>query len=80
MRFVSDVMHLRMQRPVPDEALAAIAARHGHLSADGTVRRVEASPAEVRDDDVPSLPRLGLVYTGKGFAPLMPLLADINRH
>ncbi len=80
LRFVSDVMHLRMHRPVPDEALASIQARHGHLSADGTVRRVEPSSAEVRDDDVPALSRLALTYTGKGFAPLMPLLADINRH
>jgi uncharacterized protein (TIGR00730 family) len=80
LRFVGDVMHLRMQRQVPDDALADISARHGHLSADGVVRRIAASPAELRDDDVPDLPRLALDYTGKGFAPLMPLLADINRH
>ena len=80
LRFVADVMHIRMHRPIPDADLAAMTARHGHLSADGVLHRTEASPAEVRDDDVPGLHRIALTYTGKGFAPLMPLLADVNRH
>lgn len=79
-RFVSDVMYIRMQRALGTAALTDLIAAHGHLCADGNIEAVEASAAERRDDDHVDMPRLALRYVGKGFAPLMPLIADINRY
>lgn len=78
-RFVSDVMIVRMKRPVPDSEFATFARRHSHLT-DGTpIETVAATAAEVRDGDVPNLPRIALRYAAKGFAPLRPLIDDLNR-
>lgn len=79
-RFVADTMYIRMQREVPDAALRDMVERHGHLTSDGQIRRVPASPAELRDGDVVDLPRLALDYSAKGFAELRALIDDINRH
>lgn len=78
-RFVGDVLHIRMQRPVTEDALSEMNSMFGQLSRDGTIRRVSASPAEVRDDDHVELARLALEYSAKGFADLRPLIDAINR-
>ena len=78
-RFVSDVMIVRMKREVPDAEFGAFARRHSSLT-DGTpIDKVPATAAEVRDGDVPELPRIALRYAAKGFAPLRPLIDDLNR-
>lgn len=78
-RFVSDVMIVRMQRPVPDADFETFARHHSSLT-DGTpIERVSATEAEIRDLDVPHLPRIAVRYTAKGFAPLRPLIDDLNR-
>lgn len=78
-RFVGDRMVIRMQRPVPSEHLPSLVERHGHLSSDGTIEEMQATPAEVRDADNVALSRIGLLYDAKGFADLRPLIDDINR-
>ena len=78
-RFVADVMIVRMKRPIPDSEFATFVRRHAPLT-DGTpIERVVASDAEVRDGDVPDLPRIAVRYNAKGFAPLRPLIDDVNR-
>lgn len=79
-RFVGDVMVIRMQRAVPDEAMDGLNARHGHLSSDGAIRAVETTAAEVKDDDNIGLARIGLRYSAKGFADLRPLIDEINSY
>lgn len=78
-RFVADVMIVRMKRAIPDPEFEAFARRHSPLT-DGTpIERVSATGAEVRDGDVPELPRIAIRYAAKGFAPLRPLIDDLNR-
>jgi len=77
-RFVSDVMMIRLQRRIPDDAFVAFAARHAGLT-DGTpMTQTGPTEAEVRDDDMVELPRVALRYSAKGFAPLRPLIDDLN--
>lgn len=79
-RFVADTMMIRMSRRIPDDAFAVVAERHSHLT-DGTpMAQTGPSPAELRDDDLVGLPRIAVRYAAKGFAPLRPLIDDINRH
>ena len=79
-RFVSDVMMIRLKRPIPDDDFAAIARDHAHLT-DGTpISQTGPTPAEIRDGDHVDLPRVAIRYAAKGFAPLRPLLDDLNRH
>lgn len=78
-RFVADVMIVRMKRPIPDDEFATFVRRHAPLT-DGTpIERVVANDAEVRDNDVPDLARIAVRYAAKGFAPLRPLIDDVNR-
>ena len=78
-RFVSDVMMIRIRRRVPDPEFEAIAREHAHLT-DGTpIRQGTATAVEAREDDHPDLPRVVVHYAAKGFAPLRPLIDDLNR-
>ena len=79
-RFVSDVMMIRLKRAVPESDFARIATDHAHLT-DGTpMRQTGPTEAEIRDGDHVDLPRVAVNYSAKGFAPLRPLLDDLNRH
>lgn len=78
-RFVADVMIVRTKRPVPEAEFALFARRYASLT-DGTpIEQVSATEAEIRDGDVPHLPRIAVRYAAKGFAPLRPLIDDLNR-
>lgn len=79
-RYVSELMMIRLQRRIPDEAFAVLAARHAGLT-DGTpMTQTGPTEAEVRDDDMVHLPRVAVRYSAKGFAPLRPLIDDLNGH
>lgn len=78
-RFVSDVMMIRLKRPIPDAEFSGIARDHAHLT-DGTpMHQTGPTPAEIRDDDNVDLPRVAVNYAAKGFAPLRPLIDDLNQ-
>ncbi|MGA0863285.1 MAG: TIGR00730 family Rossman fold protein [Ilumatobacteraceae bacterium] len=78
-RFVADTMIVRMKRAVPDDEFENFARRHAHLT-DGTpITRTDPSDPEMRDEDVPNLPRIAVRYAAKGFASLRPLIDDLNR-
>lgn len=79
-RFVGDLMVIRMQRPLPADVLAGLSAEFGHLSDDGIVAATDVSEAEMRDDDNVHLARIALTYSAKGFADLRPLIDLVNRH
>ncbi len=78
-RFVSDVMIVRTKREIPDDEFETFARRHSSLTDGSPIEKVPATEAETRDGDVPELPRIALRYAAKGFAPLRPLIDDLNR-
>lgn len=78
-RFVDNILYIRMQRAVPNEQFSQIASSFASLSSDGVILQTSATPEEVKDNDLPSLPRISLKYTGKGFADLRGLIDAVNQ-
>ena len=80
LRFVGDRMYLRIQREIPAEDFARIASEFAYLSVDGLLEQTGPTADEIADDDVPSLHRVALNYSAKGFADVRPLLDALNRY
>jgi uncharacterized protein (TIGR00730 family) len=78
-RFVDDVLYIRIQRAIPDEQFVEIASRFASLSVDGLVQQTSATSEEVKDNDLPDLPRVCLKYAAKGFADLRGLIDALNQ-
>ena len=78
-RFVDDVLYIRVKRSIPDEQFVEIANRFASLAFDGVIQQTTATSEEIRDDDVPDLPRVSLKYAAKGFADLRGLIDALNQ-
>ena len=77
-RFVDDVLYIRLQRAVPSDQFPEIARRYASLATDGVIQQTAATPQEVKDNDVPDLARVSLRYAAKGFADLRGLIDALN--
>ena len=78
-RFVDDVLYIRVKRSIPDEQFVEIANRFVSLAVDGVIQQTTSTSEEIRDDDVPDLPRVSLKYAAKGFADLRGLIDALNQ-
>lgn len=78
-RFVNDILYIRIQRAIPDEQFLEIASLFSSLTADGIIQQTSATPEEVKDNDLPDLPRVCLKYAAKGFADLRGLIDALNQ-
>jgi hypothetical protein len=79
-RFVDDVLYIRVQRAIPEEQFFKLATQFASLAVDGLIQQTSATPEEVKDNDVPDLPRISLKYAAKGFADLRGLIDAINQY
>ena len=79
-RFVDDVLYIRIQRAVPADKFIEIASKFTALSVDGLIQQTTATPEEVKDNDLPDLPRVCLKYAAKGFADLRGLIDALNQY
>lgn len=77
-RFVNNVMYIRMKRSVPTDHFSDIAQRFSSLASDGVLQQTTATSAEIADNDVPDMPRVALKYAAKGFADLRGLIDALN--
>ena len=64
--------------PLDDAAIARLDEEFADLVVRGGIERVEASPSEVEDGDVPDLPRVALHFDRSSFARLRLLIDAIN--
>ena len=78
-RFVDDILYIRVKRSIPDEQFVEIANRFASLAVDGVIQQTTATSEEIRDNDVPNLPRVSLKYAAKGFADLRGLIDALNK-
>jgi len=78
-RFVDNTLYIRVQRAVPDDQFLEIATRFASLAVDGVILQTSATPEELKDNDMPDLPRISLKYAAKGFADLRGLIDALNR-
>jgi hypothetical protein len=77
-RFVNDVLYIRIKRSIPDKQFVEIASQFASLAVDGLIQQTSATSEEVRDNDLPKLPRVCLNYASKGFADLRGLIDSLN--
>ena len=78
-RFVDNTLYIRVQRAVPDDQFLEIATRFASLAVDGVLQQTSATPEELKDNDMPDLPRISLKYAAKGFADLRELIDALNQ-
>ncbi len=78
-RFVDNTLYIRVQRAVPDDQFLEIATRFASLAVDGVILQTSATPEELKDNDMPDLPRISLKYAAKGFADLRGLIDALNK-
>lgn len=78
-RFVNDVLYIRLQRSVPTERFSEIVRRCAALASDGVIEQTTATAEEIHDNDVPEMPRVSLKYAAKGFADLRELIDALNK-
>ena len=78
-RFVNDVLYIRLQRSVPTERFSEIARRCAALASDGVIEQTTATAEEIHDNDMPDMPRVSLRYAAKGFADLRELIDALNQ-
>lgn len=79
LRWVNEVLVLRMQRGPSDDDLARLQTEFGAIATDGKIWRTDPLPAEIRSKDNLDLARIALRYNG--FAPgyLRRLIDALNR-
>ncbi len=80
MRFVGRRLVLRLTTPVDDDELAALNGEFADIVVGSPFTRVDASPGEVDDDDVPDLPRLAFGFDRRNFSRLRHLIDRLNEH
>ena len=78
MRYVGDLLVIRLHREVTDEELFLLNARFGHLCASGSIKRVPALDPERRENDKVDLPRIGFVFAKHGYGELRALIDTLN--
>jgi len=76
-RYVNERLVLRLRRAPPERMLEALSADFADILL-GPVEAVEASPAEVRDNDVPDLPRVALRFDRAHVGRLRLLIDRLN--
>jgi len=78
-RFVDNVLYIRVQRAIPIDKFSEISRRFASLATDGIILQTSAAPEEVKNNDLPDLPRVCLKYAAKGFADLRGLIDALNQ-
>ncbi|HUG74953.1 MAG TPA: TIGR00730 family Rossman fold protein [Acidimicrobiia bacterium] len=77
-RFVGDRLVLRLMRPPGDEDLAWLNDEFGDMLASGRIEAIEATEAEIADDDHVELPRLRLHFDRRSLGRLRYMVNAIN--
>ncbi len=78
MRYVGDVLVLRLRHAPTAAQLALLDERFGHLCARGHITAVEPFAVERRDHDRVDLPRIGFVFAKHGYGDLRALIDTVN--
>jgi hypothetical protein len=78
MRYVGDLLVLRMKQSPDDEQLALLNERFGHLCTKGVIARTPALPIEVREGDSVALHRVAFTFAKHGFGDLHQMIDTLN--
>lgn len=78
MRVVGRRYVMRLRTAVDDDELDSLNAEFPDITASGGIERIEATPAEIDDDDHVHLPRIAFVFNRIHFARLRTLVDRLN--
>jgi uncharacterized protein (TIGR00730 family) len=78
LRYVGDLLVIRLRRAPTDEQLAALNERFGALCTSGRIERVPTLDPERRENDRVDLPRIGLTFGKHGYGELRALIDTLN--
>jgi uncharacterized protein (TIGR00730 family) len=77
-RFVGGRLVLRMQREPTPEQMTELNAEFADIVARGSIEVIDATPAEVADDDYVELPRIAFRFDRRGWSRLRMLINRLN--
>ncbi len=78
LRYVGDLLVLRMKQAPTDEQLAQLNAAFGHLCTKGSISRTLPLPIEVKEADNIHLQRVSFVFAKHGFGDLRQMIDMLN--
>ena len=78
MRYVGDLLIVRMQQRVSDEQLEQLNSAFGRLCTKGSIQRLSPLPVEVKEHDQVDLHRVGFTFAKHGFGDLRQMIDLIN--
>jgi len=79
MRYIRDLLVLRVRKPITDELLAKLNADFPDILSSGTIERTTTHSYELEEEDTRDLPRLGLHFNRRDAARLREMIDVINR-
>ena len=77
-RVVGSKLVMRLKREIGDDELSELNGQFGDIIDSGQIERVEATPAEVRDNDHVNLSRIAFNFDRHGYARLRVLINALN--
>lgn len=77
-RFVRSRLVVRLLSPLSEDTLATLNHEFADIVADGAIEPIEATSAEVRDNDHVELPRIAFRFDNRSFARLVALIHRVN--
>jgi hypothetical protein len=78
MRYVNEELVLRISRPLPEPALAALNQQFADIVVSGTIRQGSALPGESNEPELAGLPRLILHFDRRCMGRLRQLIDFVN--
>ncbi len=78
LRYVGDLLVVRVQHTVTDEQLAVLNTRFGHLCKRGSITRIAALEPERKENDHPALPRIAFTFAKHGYGELRAMIDTLN--
>ncbi len=78
MRFVGDLLVIRLRHDPTDDQLAEVNATFGHLCAAGSIERTAPLPLEVKENDKVDLHRIAFSFVKHWFGDLRQLIDLLN--
>lgn len=77
-RYVNGILVLRMHEAPDDDVLSRLNDDYADIVVSGAIERIEATPAEVDDDDNVDLARLRFHFNRRSFGRLRALVNELN--
>ncbi len=79
-RFVGDILIMRMRQGPTDEQLAELNSEFAHLVESGRIVRSSPFKVEVRDNDQVDLDRISFAFTKHGYGDLLRMIGVLNSY